>query len=106
MEDLNPELIMDGGAREFTFDFAAVVQLSGECFLYIQITKLNSTTSTEPRLVEATIVGPTPSPYPMDVKLNYSTDKGSNWTTSQMNYYGETIFIQVQYPDFPVNTQC
>jgi len=89
----------------YTFDFAVVVDISSEdCFIRIQPTELHTTISINPRPVEATIISHNPDmPDYRDVKLNYSTDNGSTWISSQMAYKEDNKYLDT-IPGYPPGT--
>lgn len=68
-------------SHDYTFDFALAVEVSDDCMFYPHCTKLESTLSTEPREVLATIDH---CGYDGKIELNYSFDKGTTFAQSQM----------------------
>ena len=98
-------------AREFTWDFALVVNIINDCHPIIFIddfTMLGTTISNEPRWVEAYIPIQNPwncNTYIKEVLLEFSADGGINWTDSVMTATGEPDHYSAYIPGFPAGTE-
>jgi len=79
--------------RNYVWDFVAQVDLIGDRPPVISdVTVLNTTLSTEPQLVEATITDDNPSGGAAGVasaSLMYTTDAGTNWNSVAMTNNGD-----------------
>ncbi len=81
----NPGVDYGWWSREYAWDMAVAVDILGGGFPYINITTLNTTLSTEPRTVEASLG----CFIPLDtVKLNYTIDNGMSWNMIPMDSVG------------------
>ena len=79
--------------REFTFDVQVAVELSSvEYLVDIIHTPLSSTTSTDPREVNAEIIPWYLLTQELAAKINYSTDGGSSWSISEMEFLGNNQY--------------
>jgi Secretion system C-terminal sorting domain len=99
---LEPGVDIGWWARDFTWDFALVVELVSTPLspVIVGYTKLGTTLSTEPRLVEAEVRG---DPAVDQVWLVYSTNGGVSWTEIEMD--GTEPFYSAYIPGMPPGTE-
>jgi Secretion system C-terminal sorting domain len=93
--------------RQLSLDFAVVVDITGDRGpTIVEFTNLETTISTEPRLVEAIITDDNlsgGSAGVKNVKMKYSTDSGISWNEIEM--YGSEPNFSGELPGFTQGTE-
>jgi hypothetical protein len=93
--------------RQLSLDFAVVVDITGDRGPNIvEFTNLETTISTESRLIEAIITDDNPaggSAGVKNVKIKYSTDSGTSWNEIEM--YGSEPNFSGELPGFTRGTE-
>lgn len=99
MGRLNPPNDAGWWTRQYTWDFVAQVEFIDDFVLrIINVTRLNSTFSTDPRHVEATVISSCPTDADsciQSVTLQVSTDEMATWTDIEMTPNGGVYSAEI-----------